>query len=831
MIPLLLLLSVSPLFAAESRVDINTADRAMLETLPLSDQQVDDIIQYRTYVDFFQDIYDLREIASIDQETLLRLRPLVKVSHYSDQDETAERREEIAYLIERLGNNEGQQEGMSDVWEDYLLSPRNINTMYFSDINNFPSVSPVDAAAVVQRITNRDSIHSWRDLRQTPGIAYYGARNLRNYVYYQEEPLAGRVYGDYQMKYYDGLLDDEMDGVIVRPRNERAPSVMNKLRLRFENRWKAGLMYNAQKGERTLFELDSDLFLSDSKYYLGYEDKLPVSGFPGDDPGYLRVYGGHYRATFGEGLVMENTDFYSARKTGMGFSKRITGIIGDVSRSQEFSLRGGALEWKRHNMGLAVFMSYDEKDAVLYDSNGDGKFGDDADSSVKDKVFGYITMSNRPYDDWRVSSTSKLAPLRDVLEETLYGAHLEYSPWIGTHLGYTVYQADYNREFYMPDTVEGLQQVLVQKSSDYDKMKITDAEVAAMYSGRDWRRVQGLDWRTVIENFSLQGEYAELYKDGGLGEDPHALLVSGYTQYENFHFMAMYRDYDLAFDNPYSRGFSEANKFEDTILEKDYYLTDPTLIDLYNNTAQAQAERGWYFETRYQFSRYFTLTRAYVDLWERKSDNRRAVRFQGELEYRPFFQWRIRLKHKHQIKRYDDYADRGVSITDETTFLVRTYLSGRDQIQLEYRWSQVDMPPYVNLSNDADPVPPGGENSGVAAQSVINGDYLSAEYTHYFTEDLRVRGAFMYWDGHGVSHWDWEDMEIDFMGQRGVKYWFTIHDRIADNLFITLKYRVKRYKAKEIDLRNYNEDVDEPLYAATVYNTEQSIRLQIDWKF
>ncbi|MDY6914963.1 MAG: helix-hairpin-helix domain-containing protein, partial [Candidatus Cloacimonadota bacterium] len=112
---------------AAEMLDLNRATLEEIKQLPITEKQAEDIYNYRFYINFFKSIYDLREIPSIDQKTLLKLKPMVKISHYEIEDEAAKRREEIYYLIERLGSNEGLQEGMSDVWEDYLITPRNVN--------------------------------------------------------------------------------------------------------------------------------------------------------------------------------------------------------------------------------------------------------------------------------------------------------------------------------------------------------------------------------------------------------------------------------------------------------------------------------------------------------------------------------------------------------------------------------------------------------------------------------------------------------------------------------------------------------------------------------
>ncbi|HOE92150.1 MAG TPA: helix-hairpin-helix domain-containing protein, partial [Candidatus Cloacimonadota bacterium] len=118
------------------QIDLNTASLQEIKTLPISEQQAKDIYEYRYYTAFYKSIYDLRKIPSIDQETMLKLRPLVEISHYTDLDDTELRREEIYYLLERLGSSEGTQEGFADVWEDYLMTPNNVNKMYYNDILN-----------------------------------------------------------------------------------------------------------------------------------------------------------------------------------------------------------------------------------------------------------------------------------------------------------------------------------------------------------------------------------------------------------------------------------------------------------------------------------------------------------------------------------------------------------------------------------------------------------------------------------------------------------------------------------------------------------------------
>lgn len=887
----ILLISIFVLLTVYAKPDLNKSSLEELKTLPISEEQAEDIYNYRFYTSFFKSVFELRNIESIDQKTLNLLKPLVTVSHYDDKDETATRRDEIYYLLQRLGSSEGSQEGISDIWEDYLITPRNINAIGYSDILSMPNVSPIDAASILNRRALGDSISSYRDLRKTFGMSHYGATNLKNYVYYTESKANNKLFVDYQVKYNDtyyeenteemykeGMIHLQQTGSYLEdaPKikmqspwgyfkmDEYSASITNKLRLRYNNNWKAGIIKNTQRGEANIFENEIGDSIKNSKAFAGFEDFIYGSN-------YLKVYAGNYRATFGEGLVMENTDFYSARKTGHGFSKRITGIVGDLSRTQEYALNGGAVEWKSPHFNAAVFYSNDDKDALVADSNKDGIIDEE------DDLFSYITMSRRFeneqmeemedfYNSYELPGYDNLfsiqmAPRLDAFNEQVLGGHFEYSPFVGSHIGFTGYEATYDRDFVIPDSDE-LKYLMINVKeedlgSEYDtaleKYRIADSEIAALYStktddyDRNYRTILGLDFRTVLDNTSFSGEYAELiengYEDLNFGKNPKALLLSTYSQFEDAYFIALFRDYDLGFDNPYGRGFSEHEKFNGTVLDKyAYVLTNPLMSDMYLNSAQAQAERGIYFETRYKILRNLTLNRTYIDIWERKSDSRFSIRFQGELDFRPIYQLSLRLKYKHQTNRYDDDADRSVSITNETTGKVSMNLSAFDRISFEYRLNKVWFPPYTYLTNDPESHTPGAYEDDTIAQAtaLLHGDYLAVDYIHNFNTNLKVQGAFIFWNGHGASQWDWEDMEIDFMGEKGMKFWFAIHDKIANNLYLTLKYKIKRYETKEIEYRSWgNEtpydisDGDEPyvyIYER-VEKTQNAIRLQLDYKF
>ena len=260
------------------RTDLNTASLAELMQLPITRQQAQDIYEYREYIGYYKNIFELRSIKSIDQQTLNRIRSLVVVSIWQETDDAAARRAEIRDLLERLDSNEGASEGMADVWEDFLMTPQNVNRMSFDDLISLPNVSPVDAVAVLRRVARGDTISDMRDLRNTVGLSYYGYSNLRNYVYYKEPPVKNRLHFDAQVTYHTRYFEEgaydmyhepmlrsgyQNSSVVVPQEKTTAywgyfnldridPDIYMKMRMRYGNHVKAGFMNYSPKGEPSI---------------------------------------------------------------------------------------------------------------------------------------------------------------------------------------------------------------------------------------------------------------------------------------------------------------------------------------------------------------------------------------------------------------------------------------------------------------------------------------------------------------------------------------------------------------------------------------------------
>ena len=63
---------------------------------------------------------------------------------------------------------------------------------------------------------------------------------------------------------------------------------------------------------------------------------------------------------------------------------------------------------------------------------------------------------------------------------------------------------------------------------------------------------------------------------------PDAIVLSAYAQFSNLSILALYRNYDLEFDNPYQRSFSNYQRYKTTIFEDTYWLDDPIYGYLYS---------------------------------------------------------------------------------------------------------------------------------------------------------------------------------------------------------------------------------------------------------
>ena len=86
-----------------------------------------------------------------------------------------------SYKLERWLHSEGNSEGLSDTWLDRYFEPRDINLMNYDDILSLPNITPLDANAVLLQ-KKRGKIKGTFELKNSPGISYYGYKNLIDFI-------------------------------------------------------------------------------------------------------------------------------------------------------------------------------------------------------------------------------------------------------------------------------------------------------------------------------------------------------------------------------------------------------------------------------------------------------------------------------------------------------------------------------------------------------------------------------------------------------------------------------------------------------------------------
>ncbi len=782
-------LSFSLMGQPVEKLDLNKASYEQIARLPLSPEMAKAIYEHVRFRGYFTSIYQLWDVPGMDAKTFELLKEKAKIEPVKSVSPVQERIEQIYYRLERWSSNEGINTDFVDLWIERALEPVNINTIRYEDLVNLQNVSPVDAVAILKQRAIRHYFRNERDLRYTPNLSNYAYRSVRNFVQYRSEQL-GAWHGSFLMRVDNtpfmvtdaeqssqaltlNALQNQLSGI------NQLPGVYSKLRLTYGEHMKFGLAYVRNLGEPNHYALESPWHLPEMKYHVTLKN-LSFKNL------HLRkLVLGHYKVTFGQGVIMENNDFFTPRKSGYGFRKRFNGISGDLSRSREFTLRGLAFELEYNRWRGIGFVSYDSRDAILNKKQYNGKASFNH-FIVLDQRFKYT-----PGDSLRGPNNFDLSWLNAVNELT-YGGHLQYSFTPGNFLGISYYESAYDR-YLDPDPYQIVGQDYAG-NQNWDIRQVTaDSEIKQAYGGAvsrgsNWlwsdaisfRRVYGFNFQSVWKNLVLQGEYGILDKsagDFGLGIGPRALVASLYWQLESFNVLALYRNYDLGFDNPYQRSFSNYRRYKGTIFEDYYYLQSPLYGQLYQNNPQPQAEEGLYLNTYYQIVRQLTLRMEY-DNWMRKSDRAKNYRLVGTVDYRPVFPLTIQLRQKWQSREpqndltpnrfYKNYEFRG---------RLRFRLSNYDRFEILYANSRLVVHPRPRVFGDI----------------VLDGEAIAANYAHNFNRNFRLSGMLAYYKGF---FWNFEETQFVVMDSRrgALRFFFSFYSRLTPNLSVRLKYTADHHK-------------------------------------
>lgn len=800
----------------ESKIDLNTADEAELARLPLTRQQLEDILYWREYIGPFSSIFDLKNIKSIDHETFLKLKELTQISPVF-LEESEKRIEDNYYKVEQWISDDGASENTVNNWIDMLSNPVNINKLSYFELRNLAGLAPSDAVAIVNR-QKQGEIKNRTDLRSTEGLTYYGFSNLEDFIRYTDDDNVHRFGGSFSSVVKNITLSqtpsDDADSYAAFVQLDQPLDTYYKMRLHWGTKFRLEGSYLRNLGEQPIYYQGTKIPQFKAFFEINNVEIGAVK--------LNKIVIGDYLAGFGQGVTFEATDFFMPRKTGYGFRNRLNGLSGNSSRITQYGLRGIGAEAQIGNLIGTGFFSINNRDAVVND-----------DGSFSTLITMYPRMSHGLYGNIPHNMINSV-------KEMVIGGNAKYSFVPGTYLGLTIYQSLYDRELDLQVTESlldpsGYSKYLTQIGNS------ADAEINASYessapssiwsSAKSIRRVYGLEFSTVISNLTLQGEYAELDKDLKLGDrsgDPSALVLSGYLQFDNFNFLMLYRDYDLDFDNPYQRSYSNYQRFKGTIYEDVYYLKDPSLAYLYSATAQPQAERGLYLSTRYQLHRSLIAT-AEQDIWTRVADNAQYYRTVLNLEYRPVFKYRFKVRQKWQHRDKTNTLTPVFYQSNETRLEATMRMSRYNQIKLLYSISFTEFTPRSRLVINAET----GETSYIG-NAGSPGDALGLTVTHNVNERLKLIGSVMTYSGF---LWNFEDTDFRVFNTdtRALHGWITVFSRLSRDLSLRLKYSFDLHNQLDnvvggiIDI---GADNSNPVVSEVYYDKFYSdFRIQLDYRF
>ncbi len=736
-------------WSSENQLDINQAGLAEIRQLPVDSVTAVKIFEHLERYGRFNSIYELLRIPGITPEKLDELKPLIYIRPRTWDER---RQENIQRIQRRLATEDGPSRVVVEEWQDRLLDPINVNRAGVDELLILENVSLVDAVSVVRFVRRGGKISSRRDLAsKVDGLSTYGYRGMRSYVKFDDQP-GDPFGGNYRFRYEtveptrdfiepsdfnSALKKLDQDSVKFREAGytEEERRFFNEQLLR-EKEWREKMGRISEVRHRLRLRIGEHFRIAG---WLGQHpsDYRLVDDFKGyitlERVGQLRrLILGDLRLTLGQGLLMDNNFELLPR-----VYNRTNGLFGDISDNPGFGLRGGAVDLGVWRLGILGFFSRAKRDGII-----------NPDSTV----------------NWYIITTPRYPTVKNVFHQTDAGGSFQFDlseigfiP-LGTKFSLNGLYSRSSRRF-NPDPkyldLPGDNEVL----DDPGYLRLDTGYIRMFYS---------VDFRTVIENFSVEGEFAQQFKSG------RAYLIKARTQYDYLYLTALYRHYDVNYNNPYNRGYCEELRFDDTPLEKPYRLIDP----LYSALARfpmPKAERGFLLEMRYQISRQITFTRVYLDLWQNLVSGADNYRFQGEIEYRPVFPLRLRFRQKVQFKEKPRLVIGTRSLSLESSIRALLSLSNWDYLTGEVRTSKTLLTSSMNY----------GDKVG------INSDFVAVQWEHNFSEDFQSELGLVTWRSGGMSNWLFEDTGIDFIEGDGFKWYLALSDRLTDNLLVYVKFRNK----------------------------------------
>ena len=808
------------------RINLNDASYLQLESVGFTYPEINAILYYRTHVGYFETVYDLlNTTVEIEKVHAVRNHVSTELPTLSTFEKDIKR---ASYKLGQWISNEGNSEGLSEIWLDKFFEPQNINEMNYDDLMALPNLSPVDAVAVLRQ-KKRGKIKGTWELKNSPGISRWGYKNLVDFVRYKDKPISENtthVRINTLIRTVPITSNPDEDGTISEFNNASVPEQFHKISITNGQHYKAGFSYHRYMGQPENFYT--------AKGFLQVE-KIQFMGFKLD-----RAVFGNFTTSFGQGVVFETSDFFSPRRTGFGFSKRPEGIHADMTRSCQYVMQGGAVQLSNDKFRASMFASLHPRDAII---NEDGSF-----TSL------IIMQPRLPFG--ANQDTSKIYhSLISSVNEMTWGGNFQITPIIGTQFGLTFYESLYDRE-HIPQVVNSItggdddtepelkvcDPVLpLCEGDDYDDYSgdafylqyitnSTDAEIGAMDTSvaesplwseaKSFVRFSGINFTSVFSNISLQGEYGVMLKGKPEDQNPDAIVLSAFAQFSNLNFVALYRNYDLKYDNPYQRSYSNYQRFKTSIFEDAYWLEDPIYSFLYTANPQPQAEEGFFISSRYQFHRSMVGTLNW-DTWNRKADNSKYYRTVASIDWRPVFNFRIKLRQKWQARGAFDIQHPSPFYSRETRIQARLRMSRYNQFEILYSNGYTTFSPRPRLTDSAI----GGEM--MVGDIGSPDETMGMSFTHHADEHFSVKGGVLYINGF---LWYFEDTDFRiFNSESGAVHTWASVDLKPTSLFrimLKVSHTADASSTRVVDAQSPNGSW---IYNPQVTHEDLDFRIQVNY--
>jgi len=133
---------------SQGKIDLNRAGLDEIRTLPIPDRLARNIVEYRNFVRFYDNVYDLLDVPGMTSEVLARIKDLVATLPPPEGSADIARLSASYRQVRRYLGQEGANEGLVDEYLDMMRTPHNINELDLFDLQSFQNVSPVDAANI-----------------------------------------------------------------------------------------------------------------------------------------------------------------------------------------------------------------------------------------------------------------------------------------------------------------------------------------------------------------------------------------------------------------------------------------------------------------------------------------------------------------------------------------------------------------------------------------------------------------------------------------------------------------------------------------------------------